>query len=673
MTNKTPLASTAFVQFLDLIGEGELEGFPSARAFTRDSAQYNTALLKDVYFNKTPVLRSSADPSAPSTDDFNFKNVTLTTRYGTGDQDYIPGFARVQNEVSVGVTVQADSPVTRTILDTDVDRVAVILNFPTIQRITSKGKIRGSSVNYQIQVAYNGAAFTTVVDSIVTGRAQQPYQRTETFPLTGAFPVEIKVIRLTPDETSVKIQNAFSWLGYTEITDAKLSYKHSAIVGLELSAKDFGQIPTRSYRVRGLRVKLPTNAAVDYENGRVTYSGIWDGTFSPATWCSDPAWCLWDLLTNCRYGFNLAIRDLDKFSFYQASVYCNELVDNGLGGQEPRFSCNISIQNLTEAYKLINDMCSVFRAMPYWSAGSIMVAQDRPSDPVYLFNQTNVTEEGFQYTGSSLKTRHTVAIVGYLDLENQEIAYESVEDLEGIARYGVITAEITAFACTSRSQAYRLGEWLLYTEQYENETVTFKTSMDAGINVRPGMVIAISDPTRSGVRRGGRITAVGSNYVVIDEVAATNLPLGSSPKILVALTDGTVATKIVTGVSGAKITISGTFAVAPLVGGVFIYNDGSLSSTTWRVLGVQEQEGTQYAINAVSYNISKYDYIERGRSLIRKIYIPSVVSSSIAPTNTIATVASYEENGQLQNTLILDWQGSPEAVEYEVSYRLVDE
>ena len=162
-------------------------------------------------------------------------------------------------------------------------------------------------------------------------------------------------------------------------------------MGLELSAKDFGQLPVRSYRVRGIRIKLPTNATVDYENGRVTYSGIWDGTFGPATWCSDPAWCLWDILTNCRYGFNLATRDLDKFSFYQASVYCNELVSNGVGGEEPRFSCNISIQNLTEAYKLINDMCSVFRAMPYWSAGSVMVAQDRPSDPVYLFNQTNVT------------------------------------------------------------------------------------------------------------------------------------------------------------------------------------------------------------------------------------------------------------------------------------------
>lgn len=670
-TAEDSLNSTAFVKFLDLIGEGEIEGFPSARNFTRDTAEYNTALLKDVYFDKTPILRASASTSAPAATDYNFRNVTLTARYGTGNQNYISGFERVRNEKSVGVAVLANEPVTRTVTDEDVDRIRVILNFPALQEITDKGDIIGSAVNYQIQVAYSGGGYTPVVDFNLTGRTGDAYQRGHAFTISGAFPVNIRVVRITPDTTNPKVQNSFVWLSFTEITDAKLSYKNSALVGIQLNARDFSRIPLRSYRVRGLRIKLPTNATVDPTNGRVTYNGIWNGTFGAGTWCSDPAWCLWDLLTNCRYGFNLAVRDLDRFSFFQASVYCNELVSNGVGGQEPRFSCNISIQNLTEAYKLINDMCSVFRAMPYWSAGSIMIAQDRPSDPVYLFNQTNVTEEGFQYTGSSLKTRHTVATVGYLDLENQETAYVSVEDLEGIARYGVITAEITAFACTSSSQAYRLGEWLLYTEQYENETVTFKASMDAGINVRPGMVVAISDPTRSGVRRGGRITAAGSNYVVIDEVAATNLPLGSSPQILVALTDGTVSTKTVTGISGPKITVSGTFAVAPLVGGVFIYNDGTMSSTTWRILGAQEQDGTNYSINAVSYNVSKYNYIERGRSLVRKTYPPLSVPAPTEPTNASTTLAAYESNGQLQNKLLIDWQGDPDAAEYEVRYRLV--
>lgn len=667
------LNSTAFVRILDVIGEGEIEGWPSARRFEKGTKEYKTARLKDIYFNKTPILRESASNSDPKKEDFNFKDVTVGVRLGTRRQTHVKGFTKVKNEKGVGLAVLKDEPVTRTITDTDVDRVNVTLTFPALQQVTADGDIRGTEVNYLIRVAYNGGDYTTVVDNIIKGRTGDAYQRSHSIPLTGEFPVEIRVQRETQDAPGTRRQNAFNWTSYTEVTDAKLTYPYSALVGVELNAKNFSSIPLRSYRVRGLKIHIPNNATVSGKDGRVEYSGIWSGTFQDPVWCSDPAWCLWDLLTNCRYGFNLATRDLDKFSFYQASVYCNELVDDGLGGQEPRFSCNVSIQNLTEAYKLINDMCSVFRAMPYWSAGSIMVSQDRPSDPIYLFNQTNVSEEGFQYTGSSLKTRHTVATVGYLNTLDQDIAYVSVEDPEAIARFGVVTAEITAFACTSASQAYRLGEWLLYTEQYENETVTFKASMDSGVAVRPGMIVAISDPVRSGVRRGGRITAAGSNYVVIDESAATDLPLGSSPQILVALTDGTVATKAVTTVSGPKITISGTFAVPPLVGGVFIYNDGSMSSTTWRILGVQEQNGTDYSINALAYNSSKYDYIERGRSLVRKTYPVIAIADPAEPTNARTTVASFESDGQLQNKLVIDWQGDPEATEYEVRYRLVDQ
>ena len=665
------LNSTALVRILDLLGEGEIEGWPSARNYENGTTEYKFARLKDIYLDRTPILRESASDNDPKKGDFNFRNVKVGVRLGTQNQTHIRGFDRVRNERAVGLVVLKGEPVTRTITDPDVDRVRVTLTFAALQKIQGDGDVVGSEVNYQIRVAYNGGQYTTVVDKTITGRTGDAYQRSHGFELDGEFPVDIRVVRITEDPPDAKTQNAFSWTSYTEITDVKLTYPNSALVGIQLDAKNFSSIPVRSYRVRGIKVRIPENATVNNRDGRLEYTGIWDGTFQAAIWCSDPAWCLWNLLTNCRYGFNIPARDLDKFSFYQASIYCNELVDDGFGGQEPRFSCNVSIQTITEAYKLINDMCSVFRAMPYWSAGSLMVSQDRPSDPVYLFNQTNVENGEFQYTGSSLKTRHTVAVVGYLDTLAQEVAYESVEDPEAIARFGIITAEITAFACTSRSQAYRLGEWLLYTEQYENETVTFKASMDSGIAVRPGMIVAISDPARSGVRRGGRITAVGSNFVAIDEVAATNLPLGDSPQILVALTDGTVATKAVTGISGSNINISGTFEVLPLVGGVFIYNDGAMSSSTWRILGVQEQNGTEYVINAVSYNVSKYDYIERGRSLVRKTYLPLTVADPVEPTNASTTVASYESDGQLQNKLLVDWQGDPEATEYEVSYRVV--
>ena len=670
-TEADSLNSAAYARIIDLLGEGEIEGFPSASSYLRDTPNYYTAMLKDIYLDRTPILRASADPTSLQETDYNFRNIIVTPRWGTQNQAYISGFSAAENERSVNVAVTADAPITRSITDADVDRVRVTLVFPALQKFTDKGDIVGASVNYQIQVSYNGGAFETAVDDTVSGRTGDAYQRSNVITLTGAFPVQVRVVRVTADSTDSRIQDAFSWSSYTEITDAKLRYPNSALIGLQVNAKDFSAIPARSYRVRGLKIRIPTNATVTGANGSLSYSGTWDGTFQAAIWCSDPAWCLWDLLTNCRYGFNLAARDLDKFSFYQASVYCNELVSNGNGGTEPRFSCNVSIQNSTEAYKLINDMSSVFRAMPYWSAGSLTVTQDRPSDPVYLFNQANVTEEGFQYTGSSLKTRHTVAVVGYLDTEAQEVAYEAVEDPNGIARFGVITADVTAFACTSRSQAHRVGEWLLYTEQNETETVTFKTPMDAGIAVRPGMIVSISDPLRSGVRRGGRITAAGSNYIVVDEVAATDLPTTGSPQVLVTLSDGTVVTKTVTSVSGPKVTVSGTFATTPLVGGAFIYNNASMASSTWRVLSVQEQDGASYAITAISYNASKYDYIERNKSLIKKTYLPLTIAQPADPQNVNVELASYESNGQLQNNLILNWQSDPNAVEYEVRYRLV--
>lgn len=665
------LNSTAYVKIIDLIGEGMIEGFPSARKYERGTRAYKKAILKDIYFDKTPILRESADPTDVKKSDYNFKNAKIDIRRGTQSQNFIKGFGAVRNEKTVGVTVLKGEPIVRTITDTDVDKVRVTLTFPALQKFTDRGDIRGSKVKYRIDVAYDGGGYNTVIEKTLEGRTGDTYQRSHSFDLTGNFPVDVRVVRVSDDAEDSKTQNSFSWSSYTEITEAKLTYPNSALVALQLNAKDFSKIPVRSYHVRGLRVRIPSNATVNERKGSLTYSGIWDGTFQAATWCSDPAWCLWDLLTNCRYGFNIPTRDLDRYSFYQASVYCNEQVDNGEGGKEPRFSCNVSIQTSVEAYKLINDMCSVFRAMPYWSAGSLLISQDRPTDPLYVFNQTNVSEEGFQYTGSSLKTRHSVAIVGYLDIENQELAYESVEDPEAIAKYGVVTADVTAFACTSRSQAYRVGEWLLYSEQYENETLTFKTSLDAGIAVRPGMVIAVSDPLRSGTRRGGRITAAGSNYVVIDEQAATDLPTSNSPTIIVALEDGSVATKTVSSVNGAKITVSGTFTSAPLIGGAFIYNDNNMQSSTWRVLGVQEQNGVEYSITALPYNPSKYNYIERGRSLVRKTYLPLTVDTPPAPANAAITVAAYQEDGQLQNKVLIDWQGDPDATEYEVRYRLL--
>jgi hypothetical protein len=671
-TENDNLNSRATVYALDLVSEGEIEGFPSARDYERGSNDYNIAALKDIFLDGVAILRSNADPANPSDNDYNFKKSEASFVYGTVNQSYIEGFEDVTEEVSVGQTVYKDYPVERTIVDTNVDSVRVTLSFPALQEYKDNGDIEGAVIHYKIDVAGNGGSYVNQVDKKLEGRTGDLYQKSHKFSIAGfTFPVTIRVKRTTKDSDSVKLQNEIQWYSYTEITSAKLRYPNSALVGLVVDSKEFSSIPARTFRIRGIQVSIPSNATVDKENGRLTYEGVWDGTFGAQQWCTDPAWCLWDLLTNCRYGFGQHIKStsLDKFSFYQASQYCSELVPDGKGGEEPRFSCNVVIQNQEEAYKLINSMCSVFRAMPYWSSGSLSISQDRPTDATLIFNQTNITEEGFQYSGSSLKTRHTVAIVSYLDLEAQELAYEAVEDPGGIAKYGVITTQVEGFAVTSQAQAHRLGEWLLYSEQNESETCTFKTSLKEGCEIRPGMVVGIIDPVRTGVRRGGRISSATTTKVRIDSVTATNLPTGGSPTLLVSMPDGTIQEKGVASISGDTITVSSAFSTAPLIGGVFIYNNNEQAATYWRVLSVKEEEPTVYAVTALSYIESKYDYIERDLPLEQRAYLPIEIGDANPPSSISTQFVSTVTNGVVENKTYISWPSDPNVYEYNISYK----
>jgi predicted phage tail protein len=677
-TSRTPtessdnLNSTATVEVLDLLGEGEIEGFatPSKAGYVRGSADWNRAMLKDIYFNNTPVLRSSASNTAPATSDYNFKNVVIDARYGTQAQTAINSnnsSGAAANEVSVGVTVEKATPVVRTITDVNVDAVRVTVTFPQLQSFSNEGDIYGASVRLQIAVQYNGGGYTTVKDDTVTGRTSDSYQRDYMINLSGAFPIDVRVTRVTNDSTSAKLVDAFSWTSYTEIVAEKLRYPNSALVGIRVNAEQFSSIPTRSYRVRGLKVQIPSNATVDAATGRITYSGVWNGTFGAAQWTSDPAWCLWNLLTNKRYGFGdyLAASSLDKWAFYAASQYCNELVPTGFGGTEPRFSMNTLIQTQEEAYKLINDLCSVFRAMPYWATGTLTIAQDKPADSSYLFTLANVTEEGFTYAGSDSKTRPTVAVVSYLDLRTREIAYEIVEDRAAITKYGVQTVEVSAFACTSRGQANRLGEWLLYSAQYETEVVSFTASLDAGVLVRPGQVIEIADPARAGARRGGRITSATTTTVTVD--SAADLP-SSGGTLAVILKDGTVESRSVSSRSGTTITVSSAFSSAPGENAIWIYSGGGISTSLWRVLTVQEQEGASYAVTALSYNASKYAYIERDRPLQQRD-VTNLNLIPAAPTSLRLTESLYTYQAEVRAKVIITWRQVSGVNQYRVRWR----
>ena len=660
------LASTAHANILDLLSEGEIEGFPSARDYTRGSANYNLALLKDVFLTDTPVLRAGADVTSLVDSDYNFKGVTVKARYGTNAQDYISGFEASEDVKTVNVEVKKDTPVTRQITDTNVDAIRVSIAIPRLERGTPEGDVLGTSVGIDIQLQYNGGGYTSVKTDTISGRTADKYERDYLITVDGAFPVDLRVVRTSDDSTDSNVNPTF-FTAYTELIYQKLRYPNSALAGLRFQAEQFNSIPARSYRIRGIKVKIPNNATVDADTGRLTYSGTWTGTFGAAQWTTCPAWILYDLLINKRYGFgdHVVEAQLDKFAFYSASQYANELVDDGLGGQEARFSCNALIQNQYEAYKLVNDLCSVMRCQPYWSTGSLTLTQDKPTDSSYLFNRTNVLEPGFSYAGSDLKTRHTVAVVSYLDLNTREQNYEIVEDRDAIEKYGWVATQIKAFACTSRGQANRLGQWILYSEQNETDVVSFTASIEAGALVRPGAVIDVQDPMRAGVRYGGRIKSATATAVTVD--STEDLPTGDAT-LSVLLSDGTLESRGVSSISGAVITVSSDFSSAPNANSVWILQTDAIQTQQYRVLTVQEKEGHLYAITGLKYNSSKYDHVERGfklatRSTTNLNPIPN------PPEDPNAQEKFYAANDKAKVKIILSWSAVKGVPQYKVRYR----
>ena len=681
---KDTLESTQVALVLDLICEGPIEGLKRAAksGYNEGGEKYRDTMLKDIFLDGTPILKESADVTSLNDSNFNFKNVKLRYRLGTKGQKDINYFDQIQREVNVGIKVTKDGgPVTRTITDESVDAVRVTLTWPVLYRIGKFGEYKPRIVNYKIQVNYNGNKWETIKDVTLEGLSLNQYQRDHNIKLDNARfgspgqTVDIRVRRVTDDDDNEKDKTEFFWTSYTEKIRAKLTYPFSALIGLEFKAKDFQNIPTRSYFVRGLKVKIPANATVKPNSGRIVYSGGWNGSFAAEkAWTADPAWILYDLLTNERYGVGGQVKEgnLDKFAFYEASQYCNEKVPSmdpdDEDDEEPRFSCNVVLQSARESYAAINDLASVFRAMPYWGAGTLQLTQDRPTSPSFLFNNSNVGEDGFSYSGTSERTRHSIAIVKWFRNKIQNFEYEVVEDTQAYEAFGYRPITIDAIGVRTRGQARRVGEWLLYSENYDTEVVTFKTGLDAGSQVRPGDVIAITDPLRAGVRRGGRVTAFTSTTVDIDEDSFTDVPLGASPTIQISNEDGTLSTYTVTNVSGATITVSGTISPNPLIGGSFIYNDNDQASTEWRVLSITEEELTTYVITALKYNESKYDYIERDRPLEDQTYLPVNSGTTLnGPGALSAVVQEVTFNGVLTTEIIISWTTDPNAVAYEVS------
>ena len=635
------LRSKAYARVVDLISEGEIEGLVDG--------------LQSVYLDDTPI--QNADGTT------NFSGVTLETRDGTQQQSYVPGFSSVENEVPVGVEIKASQPVVRSITDPDVDAVRIKVSVGQLtNQDTTNGDLNGSAVSFSIDRQVSGGGFVEVINDTISGKTTTKYQRSYYVPLTGNGPWEIRVRRITADSTSSAIQNKTYLDSYTEVVESKLRYPNSALVALRVDASQFSAIPRRSYDMKLLRVRVPVN----YDPGTRTYSGVWNGNFKIA-WTDNPAWCFYDLVTSTRYGLGGYIPEsqVDKWALYRVAQYCDQLVPNGLGGFEPRFTCNLYLQTREQAYKVVQDMASIFRGMVYWSGGAITVTQDAPSDAVYQFAPGNVVDGEFAYQGSSAKARHTVALVTWNDPDDfyrQKVEY--VEDAAGIARYGIVQSDVVALGCTARGQAHRVGKWLLFSEQSESEIVTFRTGLEGAV-VRPGDIIKVADPVRGGMRLGGRIAAATASTVTLDQELPADLPW----RLSVVLSNGTVEERLVGPVSGRTLTVTIPFSSVPQVDAIWMLASSIIEPQLFRVVSVAERDPGVHEVTALAHNPSKYAAIEEGLALQpRSITVLSDIPPP--PTGLAMQESLYRVKDQAQVLVQVSWTEVQTAIAYRLSYRV---
>jgi|TARA_R100000482_G_scaffold45639_1_gene15962 predicted phage tail protein len=647
------LSSVQFATVLDAISEGEIEGIEGG--------------AKGVYLDGTP-LQDGAGKN-------NFTGYTLTTRDGTQAQSYISDRAGVESEKNVGLAVVKATPITRQITDTEVDRVRVTLQIPALQNVEDDGDIRGTSVQIKIHRQHNSGGFELVVNDTINGKTSSSYQKDYMIPLIAGrgFPVDIKVERVTDDSTSQRLANATNWSSYTEIIDEKLRYPNTALSFLKLDSRQFSNIPSRKYLVRGIKVKVPHNATVDTTThiGRITYAGLFNGTLGAATFTNDPAWLLFALLTDTRWGAGIPESNLDVFDFYNVSVYCNQLVPDGKGGQEPRFSCNMVLNTRKEVYSAIQELTSLFRGIAYYGAGTLVLNQDKPTDSRYQLGPSNVIGGDFVYAGSALKTRHTCATVAYQSYEQLgEVLFEYVELADQVAKYGVVNKEVRAIGCYSQGQAHRLGKWLLLTEAKLTQTVSFGVSAESGLVLRPGIVVDIADPVKAGTRRSGRISSATLNSITVDSSADLSVSLTSSPTITAMMPDGLVETRTISSITDRVITVGANFSQVPKSQSVYLIQTSDIQSNQFRILSVAESDDSTFAVTAIEYNETIYDAVEQDLDFTQRD-ITNLTDAPGAPTNISGSEFLYQRGQSVLAGFSLAWTAPSRGVNfYIVKYRI---
>ncbi|SDU02604.1 host specificity protein J [Pseudomonas moraviensis] len=635
------LRSTNLAKLLIAVGEGEFDSVPT---------DY------DIYLDNTPIRDASGN--------YNFPNVKWDWRPGSVDQTYIPGIPSVENETSLNIELRSDSPWVRSITNTQLSAVRMRLAWPALQRSDDQGNVGGYRIEYAIDVATDGGAYQQVLVDAVDGKTTTRYERSRRIDLPDATTGwQIRVRRLTPNQNTNKIADTMLVAGYTEVIDAKLRYPNTALLYIEFDAEQFTNIPAVTVKCKARRWMVPSN----YDPIARTYTGTWDGSMKSA-WTNNPAWITYGICTEDRFGLGKRIKPfmVDKWELYRIAQYCDQMVPNGLGGQEPRFLCDMNLQGKADAWSLLRDISAIYRGMTYWAQGQLVMQADMPraQDFDYVFTRSNVIDGKFSYGSASAKTRYTRALVSYDNpANNYDTDVIPFADLDLQRRYGDRPTELSAIGCTRASEAQRRGKWAILSNN-QDRTVSFKTGME-GVIPLPGHIIPVADSLLAGREVGGRISAVAGRVITLDRDTQAK----AGDRLIINLPGGRAEGRTVQSVNGRGVTVTVAYSEPPVAQLQWALDADDLAIPLYRVLRTKRTTEGDYEISALQFEPSKFAFIDTGARLEERPISVIPITVVPAPASVSLSSTSSVVQGMAVATMTITWPAVDGAVGYDVEWR----
>ncbi|WP_181240811.1 phage tail protein [Enterobacter ludwigii] len=639
------LQSVAKAKILVALGEGEFAGQLTG---------------KDIYLDGTAL--ENADGSQ------NFSGVTWEFRAGTQAQKYIQGIPGTENEISVGTEVSSATAWTRTFTNTQLSAVRLRLKWPSLFKQEDDGDLVGYSVNYAIDLQTDGGTWQTVLNTSVTGKTTSGYERSHRIDLPQAGSTwTIRLRKITSDANSAKIGDTMTLQSFTEVIDAKLRYPNTALLYIEFDSSQFnGSIPQISCEPRGRVIRVPDT----YDPETRTYSGTWTGTFKWA-WTDNPAWIFYDLVVSDRFGLGhrLTAANIDKWTLYQVAQYCDQMVPDGKGGNgtEPRYTCNVYIQDRNDAYTVLRDFAAIFRGMTYWGGDQIVALADMPRDVDYSYTRANVVGGRFTYSSSTTKSRYTTALVSWSDPGNAYAdAMEPVFEQALVARYGFNQLEMTAIGCTRQSEANRKGRWGILTNN-KDRVVSFDVGLDGNIP-QPGYIIAVADELLSGKVMGGRISAVNGRVIKLDRVADA----AAGDRLILNLPSGASQSRTIQAVNGESVTVTTAYSETPQAEAVWVVESDELYAQQYRVVSVSDNDDGTFSITGAWHDPDKYARIDTGAIIDQRPVSVIPPGNQSPPANIVISSFSVVQQNISVETMRVSWDQAQNAIAYEAQWRRND-